>query len=358
MKNILISTGGSGGHVVPSLIMFDHLKENFNVQIVTDQRGSKFINKESYVFNIIDVPNLKSSFLKLPINVIKFLFSFINSYLFLKKHNINILISTGGYMSFPLCCVSILTNTKLILFEPNMVLGRSNKIMLKFSKKIICYYEKIINYPDKEIKKIFLIDYLLRKEVYNLKTNLNNQLTKKLNILVLGGSQGASIFDNLIQKLIIKISKLYEIKLTQQIYDNNKKQQLENSYKSLKIQCSLFQYNHDLFKDLQKFNLIITRCGASALAEISYFNIPFIAIPFPHSKDNHQFYNAKYFSDKNCCWIFKENNSTLNELINLFEKLIKDDTEYKTKQTNLQNISYQNSWNNINKKLIELINEY
>ena len=58
MKKILIVTGGSGGHVMPALSIFDHLKKNFQLTLVTDLRGSKYINKNNYNFNIINVPNL------------------------------------------------------------------------------------------------------------------------------------------------------------------------------------------------------------------------------------------------------------------------------------------------------------
>ena len=56
------------------------------------------------------------------------------------------------------------------------------------------------------------------------------------------------------------------------------------------------------------FDLAITRAGASTLAELAHLNIPFIAIPFPHATDNHQFWNAKRYFDPNCCWILEEKN--------------------------------------------------
>ena len=74
MKKILIVTGGSGGHVIPALSIFDHLKNNFETNLVTDNRGSKFINKSNYQFNLIDVPNLFSKKHLIPINFIKFIF--------------------------------------------------------------------------------------------------------------------------------------------------------------------------------------------------------------------------------------------------------------------------------------------
>ena len=98
MKKILIVTGGSGGHVIPSLSIYDALKENFEVKISTDLRGSKFINNDNYHYSLIDVPNLFSNLLLLPYNLIKFFISIIKSYKYLKLNNYNTLISTGGYM--------------------------------------------------------------------------------------------------------------------------------------------------------------------------------------------------------------------------------------------------------------------
>ena len=153
MKKILIVTGGSGGHVMPALSIYDHLNNEFDVMLITDIRGSKFINKNKYKFHLIDVPNLFSKLYLFPINLIRFIISIFKSYFFLRKKNIDLIISTGGYMSLPLCVSSIFLHTKIYLFEPNSVLGRSNKFMLSISNKIICY--------DRDIK-LFLSNILIR----------------------------------------------------------------------------------------------------------------------------------------------------------------------------------------------------
>ena len=61
-KKILISTGGSGGHVIPAITFHDHLKEKFDVFLITDKRGERFINKDKYTLSIIDVPQLTKNF--------------------------------------------------------------------------------------------------------------------------------------------------------------------------------------------------------------------------------------------------------------------------------------------------------
>jgi len=85
VKKVLIVTGGSGGHVIPSLSIYDHLKEHFEIFLVTDYRGAKYINRNNYKYTLIDVPNLFSKLYLLPLNLIKFFISILKSYNYLKK---------------------------------------------------------------------------------------------------------------------------------------------------------------------------------------------------------------------------------------------------------------------------------
>ena len=71
-KKILISTGGSGGHVIPAITFYDHLKEKFDVFLTTDKRGEIFINQDKYTISVIDVPQLTKNFYKIPFNLIFF----------------------------------------------------------------------------------------------------------------------------------------------------------------------------------------------------------------------------------------------------------------------------------------------
>ena len=136
MKKVLITTGGSGGHVMPSLSVYDALKDNFEVHIATDLRGSKYIDSGSYNYSIIDVPKLSTSFLLIIFNLIKFCFSILKSYKYLKSKNFDILISTGGYMSLPLCLVSKLLNIKIFVLSQTQFLVEQINIHLILQKKL------------------------------------------------------------------------------------------------------------------------------------------------------------------------------------------------------------------------------
>ncbi len=85
-------------------------------------------------------------------------------------------------------------------------------------------------------------------------------------------------------------------------------------------------------------------------------NIPFIAVPLPTSKDNHQFENANYYKVKDCCWLIKQN-SFEEKIEEILEEILNNKSDYLKKKQNLKKLNYQNTWNSVNQKLLRNINE-
>ena len=161
-KNFLISTGGSGGHVIPATILYEHLHKENNVIITSDKRGLKYFNKNRYEFEIINTPKLSNIFL-LPLNLILIFVLMIKSLILFKEKQIQNFISTGGYMSLPLFFAAKLLKLNIYLIEPNQTIGRANRYFLESSKKIFCYSKNIKNFPKKFEDKIIIINPLVKK---------------------------------------------------------------------------------------------------------------------------------------------------------------------------------------------------
>ena len=319
-----------------------------------DERGMKFLDKNKYNIEIINVPPISKNIFLLPFQFFLLIFLTIKSIILLKKKKIDILFSTGGYMSLPLCLASKILNTKLFLFEPNMVLGRSNKFFIKFCNKIFCYSDKIKNFPNKYMNKINIISSLLRNKFYE--TKKAESINKNINLLVIGGSQGAKIFDKLIKTSIVELSKKYDLKIYQQTNLVNF-ENLKKFYKVNNINHELFDFNEDISNIMSKANLCLTRAGASTLAELVFLNLPFVAIPLPTSKDNHQLENALFYNEIGCNWILNQSEINDEVIISKLVNIIDNKDEYLLKKINMKNFSYQNTWNNINQKIISVINE-
>ena len=352
-KKILISTGGSGGHVIPATTIHDHLKDEFEVIISTDLRGLKYLDIDNYKIFEVNTPKLNKLIL-LPFTILKLFFLILKSLLLLKKEKIQILISTGGYMSLPLCVAANILNIKIFLLEPNMIIGRANKFFLSFCEKIICYSNNIIGFPNKFKNKLAILDPLIRKKYY--KKKLKEKTDKIFTLMIIGGRQGAQIFDEMIHESIIKVSKTNQLKIIHQT-NKNKVDFFKNLYSGNKIENIVFNFDQNLDVLLNQSDLCITRAGASSLAEIALLKIPFIAIPLPTSKDNHQFENAKYYKDKGCCWVINQMNFDKKKFEDFLIDLLKSKDDLFKKKINLENLNYQNTWNNVNQNLLNIINE-
>jgi len=353
-KKILISTGGSGGHVIPATIFYEHLKKNFEVKITSDKRGIQFLDKLKYDVEIIDTPKLTKNLFLLPFKILAIVLLIIKSLFFLKSKQIDIMISTGGYMSLPLCIASKILNIKIFLFEPNMVLGRVNRLFIKFCKKIFCYSDEIKSFPSSLKHKISITQILLRKEFYLVKQS--EDFNNEINLLIIGGSQGATLFDTAINYSILKISKKYKLKIFHQANFENY-ENLKNFYLKNNIESKLFDFNDNISNFISLSNICITRAGASTLGELAFLNLPYIAIPLPFAKDNHQYENAYFYEKKGCNWVLNQNELNEFSLTNKLFNIIKNKNEYLEKKKNMKNFSNQNTWNNVNQKIITIINE-
>ena len=352
-KKILISTGGSGGHVIPATTIYNHLNSKYDVVISTDVRGLRYLDLNKYKIFEVDTPKLDKLFL-LPFGILKVFFLTIKSLFLLKKEKIQILISTGGYMSLPLCLAAKILNIKIFLLEPNMIIGRANKFFLNFCEKIICYSKNIIDFPNKFKNKLAISNPLIKKKYYE--KNYKEKIDKIFTVMIVGGSQGAQIFDEIIHQSIVKISKSSPLKI---IHQTNQKNVdfFKNFYSENKIENIVFNFDKNLDILLNQSDICITRAGASSLAEIAFLGIPFIAIPLPTSKDNHQFRNANYYKEKDCCWIIDQRNFEKNKFENFLLDLLKKEEDFFKKKRNLKNLNYQNTWNNVNQNLLRIINE-
>ena len=352
MKNILISTGGSGGHVLPAKILYEHFQSNFNVFISSDLRGLKYLGDKKNDIFLIDTPKLDLSIFFI-LKIFQVIYLVIKTVSLLKKNKIHIVFSTGGYMSLPVCFGAKLLGIKIFLLEPNIVLGRANRFFLRFCNKIFSYTENLKKFPEKHKHKIKKISPLVKKNFYE-KRKIKTE-NKVFCLLVVGGSQGARIFDNVIKDVAVNLSKKNKIKIIQQTHRNNI-DNLKNIYDEVEIENIIFDFEENLGDLINQSDLCITRAGASTLAELSMMNKPFLTIPLDSAKDNHQFENANFYFNNKCCWLI-EQRVFEEKIYHLLREILKNKSDLLQKKDNLKKLNYQNTWINVNQKILTIINE-
>ena len=325
-KKIIFSSGGTGGHIFPTISLMKYFFfKNYDITLVTDRRGSKYIDNNlnfRHFFIKTDTPFNKSLIKKL-LAYIKIFFSLIKSFYILARIRPNLIVGMGGYVSFPICLASTILKIPVILYESNLVLGRSNKFLLSVCKKVIISTDYVEDIPKKHEHKFISVGHIIREELYNIK-NFSKEKIKKNNILIIGGSQGAEIFGKIIPKVINKLKGVTpDIKIFQQCL-SSQIEEIKSFYKKNNIEAEVFNFKKDIYKTILDARLAITRCGSSTLAELIYSQTPFIAIPYPHALDDHQYKNAKYYEKKGYCTLIEQKNFNEKILFELMQNMIKN----------------------------------
>ncbi len=354
-KNILIATGGTGGHIFPSLSLAKFLSKNYNLQIVSDNRGLKFLqNTENMKVKIINSGTIfKKNFLNVFFEALKIITAFIHSICFLIYSRPNLIIGMGGYSSFPICIAGFLLRIPVIIYENNLIIGRANKFLLPIAKKIMLSTKNTIGIDPKYKEKIFVCGYILKENIYNSEYSKKiSHSQNEISLLIMGGSQSAKIFGEILPFEIMKcFKKGIKFNIYQQCLENQINE-IKKIYKKFNIQYELFTFSKDMMKYYQKTDLAITRSGASSLAELTNLRIPFIAIPLPTSADNHQFMNANYFREKGYCFLLEE-----KFIYDNLHKILVDLSKNQNKLQDIKEKMSQHSDKNIFSKIEKLIKE-
>ena len=201
-KKILIATGGTGGHIFPSLSLVSFLKENYEIGIITDARGLKFIRNDKKInVKIMNFSTIfNKNFFKTLISFIKIIFSIFFSFFFILAQRPKIVIGMGGYSSFPVCVAAFCLRIPLLIYENNLVIGRANKFLLPICKKIIVSTKNTKGIKTKYSSKVFFSGFLIRDNILNLKKQqIINSDKNNLSILIMGGSQSVKLLEKYCQ---------------------------------------------------------------------------------------------------------------------------------------------------------------
>mgnify|MGYP001491272472 CR=1 FL=1 len=358
-KKIIIATGGTGGHIFPAYSLASYLmKKDFNVKLTTDKRGEEYL-KNYKNLNLIKIPSsplIRKNILKLTYSISTNFFSILKSLFFLSFNRPCLVFGVGGYSSFPVCVAAFILRIKFVIYESNLTLGKANKYLLPFAKKVFVSYRELEGIPEKYNDKVVETGNLIREEIINLNLQDQENSFNTIKILVLGGSQSAKVFADELPQIFKKVKNSgTTIKVLQQC-QKNQVDQLSQFYKKAGIEFEIFNFTDKIINYYSQASLVITRSGASVLAELVNINKPFIAVPLPTSADNHQYKNAEFYQKKGYGYLLEEKDikDKLYELLNL---ILKDKLLIQKILSNQKQYSDKNIFKNLSAQLEEILDE-
>ena len=343
---IIVSAGGTGGHIYPALAIINKLKErNKDLEVLyigtTDRMEKDLIPKLGIPYKGIEMKGLNRKKVFKNYQVIK---SFRNAIkeikVIMKEFKPDVVLGIGGYITAPVVIAAHKLGIKTFIHEQNSIPGLSNKILKKKATKIGVSLEDSLKYF-KHCDAIFTgnprsEEAFEAKPLDKKKYGFHND--KKLVVFVMG-SLGSYTVTNVIIESIPKIAnKDYEVLLI------TGKRFLEN-YDGIKIpkNIKMVPLIDDMLSVLKKTDLIVTRAGASTIAEITAIGVPAIMIPSPHVTHNHQEKNANVLRDNGSAVVIKEKELTSDKLLSTIDSLIKDDKKLESMKESSKKLGVRDS---------------
>jgi len=345
-KRIVVTGGGSGGHLAAAEAIIKEISTKYNITkknflyIGGDlgMEGEKIGNSieqkrfKDAPFNCkyIRAGKLQRSFsLNTIVLLFRTLLGFYDSYKILKKFIPDIVISTGGFVSVPVCTVAKFLKADIYLHEQTSTVGLSNKIVGKFSKKIFLAYKSSAQFFKK--KDIIHVGNLVREEVLEtkgsgkivqaLKKMITNQEEYPI-IYISGGSLGSHILNDTVRSALHNLLNKYQIILQtgeNRIYQDYDKLVKEKITLDNHLKDRFFPVKYVESKEIgflyDNIDLFVGRAGANTVYEIGVLKLPSIFIPIPWVTHNEQYENAKVLKDFGLSEILPEGELTPENLV-------------------------------------------
>jgi len=350
---VAIFAAGTGGHVYPGLsIARELIKQDVDIIWIGTKHGieKKIIGESEIPINYIKFSGIRGkglkSYIKLPLMLAV---GTIQALKILLKNKPNIVLSMGGYISFPCAIASYILRIPIITHEQNIIFGLTNNILRFISKKII------LGFPMKvKNKKYIYLGNPSRYEKINIKKN--KAIKGKLNILVVGGSLGAKIFNDIVPKAIyiLKQNLDYEINV---MHQTGKTYEVANSqYKKFQINIDLKEFIDPMIDAYKWCDIIICRGGALTITEIMNLGIPSIIIPYPYAVDDHQMKNSRYLEENDAAIVINQKFFTDVHLANTLESFINNNELEEKLSKNISKLNKSDSTKKICEAIIKGIN--
>ena len=328
---VVISAGGTGGHIYPALAIINKIKDlepnsEFLYIGTTDRMEKDLIPELGIPYVGIPMRGLDRKHLIDNIKVFRMYRKAIKqAKKEIIKFNPDVVIGVGGYITAPVIIAAHKAGYKTIIHEQNSIPGVSNKHLENKVNKILVSLPKSVEHFDKD--KVVYTGNPRSEEIVEIKPASKKELrlseNKKLVVIVMGSLGSATINAKELEIVPEFEGKDYEVILvTGERYFND--------YKEIKIPSNVkvVPFLKNFINVLKVTDLIVSRAGASTIAEITAIGLPSILVPSPFVTNNHQFKNAKELEDAGACKILEEKDFNKDNLISMIDEILSNEEEY------------------------------
>jgi UDP-N-acetylglucosamine--N-acetylmuramyl-(pentapeptide) pyrophosphoryl-undecaprenol N-acetylglucosamine transferase len=325
-RHFVLAAGGTGGHMIPAHAVAEELMaRGHHVALVTDERGAKIPG----IFDKAQVHVLPAGRMtKNPKSWPGALKAILAGRAMARRLNETFrptaVVGFGGYPAMPALLAALADGVPTAVHEQNAVLGRVNRLLAGRVDAIATAYPGVERLKDKYAAKVHLIGNPVREEVKQLREEDFPALTDEsvFRVLVIGGSQGASILSSVVPEglSMLPVALRRRLQVTQQCRAEDI-ERVRKVYAEMEIPADLATYFNDVPEKLGWSHLVIARAGASTLAELTCAGRPAILVPLPSAMDDHQTANAREMTEAGGARTITQARFTAVELAKQMQKM-------------------------------------
>lgn len=355
-KTIVITGGGTGGHIYPGLAIAQTLLKNHrDVQIhfVGAQGGleEKIWAQYPFPFHLIQIGRLHSSvgrwqqiktMLLMPFSLLH------AAWIFLKIRP-QLVLGVGGFASGPFLLIAKIFGAKTALWEANAYPGLTNRWLAKWVNVNFIVFGEAKKYLSST--NIIEAGMPVREEFFQPQDNETQGLRTR--ILIFGGSQGAKAINDGVLQFLKKYPEVLDHVFIKHQTGSRDFARMKELYGSLADKIEIVEYIHNMPQELKRADLVICRSGASTVAEVISCRKPAIFIPLPTAADNHQYKNAKVIADQKASLLIEQKDLTAELLFSTLNDFLQNPQKLLDMTRRLENFDFSKSTQKICDALIK-----
>ena len=328
-KQILISAGGTGGHMFPAeALARDLIGRGYRVALATDARGKKYQPfADGIPVYILKSGTIKSGILSKIKTVIALGIGCLQARSLVDRLKPAVVIGFGGYPSFPAVYAAQRKAVPTIIHEQNAILGKANAYLAPKADRIALAWQKVEGMSESDAVRVVVTGNPVRPDIAALYNKPYPSLEQDgpLRIFVMGGSQGASIFGEVLPAMVSKLSASHKARLeiVQQCREEDI-EQVRTAYSETGVKVELATFFDNVAEQLEDCHLVISRSGAGTVSEVATAGRPAIFVPYPYHKDQQQKRNADAVFDAGGAWVMTQDGFTVEALLARIETLLQN----------------------------------
>ena len=324
-RTIMIMAGGTGGHIFPALSVAGYLHERgWNVVWLGSHAGmeARLVPPKGYTIAWMRFSGLRGKgvmrALMLPVNL---LVAFWQSARAIFQHRPDVVLGMGGYIAFPGGMMAALLNRPLVIHEQNSVAGLANRVLARIADRVLVAFpgafsgrvkqEWVGNPVRSDISAVAAPDVRFDKRSGPLK------------LLVLGGSQGASVLNTVVPAALQRLPAGARPLVTHQSGAAHIETLCE-AYRAAAVEAELLPFIDDMAERYARADVVICRAGASTIAELTAAGVASVLVPLPSAVDDHQTHNARFLAERGAALLIPQKEFTPDRLAQVISQFARE----------------------------------